>query len=102
MAFDYEDAGTFGSEREAKDWALRNKIDLRDLHIRNAGGQRVEVIPHEPDTGQARLFILLIDGSGSMREMGGRKASRIEVTRQIRTDPTAPFPLPRPGIAERL
>ena len=21
MAFDYEDAGTFGSEREAKDWA---------------------------------------------------------------------------------
>jgi hypothetical protein len=43
MAFDYEDAGTFGSEREAKDWALRNKIDLRDLHIRNAGSQRVEV-----------------------------------------------------------
>ena len=43
MAFDYEDAGTLGSEREAKDWALRNKIDLRDLHIHNAGGQRVEV-----------------------------------------------------------
>jgi hypothetical protein len=43
MSFDYEDAGTFGSEREAKDWAQRNKIDLRDLHIRNAGGQRVEV-----------------------------------------------------------
>jgi len=35
MAFDYEDAGTFGSEREAKDWAQRNKVDLRDLHIRN-------------------------------------------------------------------
>jgi hypothetical protein len=43
MAFDYEDAGTFGSEREAKDWAHRNKIDLRDLHIRRAGGDRVEV-----------------------------------------------------------
>ena len=43
MAFDYEDAGTFGSEREAKDWAQRNKVDLRDLHIRNVGGQRVEV-----------------------------------------------------------
>ncbi|WP_073977288.1 hypothetical protein [Erythrobacter donghaensis] len=43
MAFDYEDAGTFGSEREAKDWAHRNKIDLRDLHIRGAGGERVEV-----------------------------------------------------------
>ena len=38
-----EDAGTFGSEREAKDWAQRNKVDLRDLHIRNVGGQRVEV-----------------------------------------------------------
>ena len=43
MAFGYEDAGTFGSEREAKDWAHRNKVDLRDLHIRNAGGDRVEV-----------------------------------------------------------
>ena len=27
MAFDYEDAGTFGSEREAKDWAQRNKVE---------------------------------------------------------------------------
>ena len=43
MAFDYEDAGTFGSEREAKDWAHRNKVDVRDLHIRNAGNDRVEV-----------------------------------------------------------
>lgn len=43
MAFDYEDAGTFGSEREAKDWAHRNRVDLRDLHIRNVGGERVEV-----------------------------------------------------------
>ena len=41
MAFDYEDAGTFGSEREAKDWAQRNKVDLRDLHIR----KRFKVVP---------------------------------------------------------
>lgn len=52
------------------------------FEVRAEGGQRVEVIPHEPDTGQARLFILLIDGSGSMREMGGRKASRIERVRR--------------------
>ena len=39
MALEYEDAGTVGSEREAKDGAQRNKVDLRDLHIRNAGGQ---------------------------------------------------------------
>ncbi|AOG02760.1 hypothetical protein BSY18_3872 (plasmid) [Blastomonas sp. RAC04] len=38
MAFDYEDAGTFGSEREAKDWAQRNKVDLRDLHIPQGRG----------------------------------------------------------------
>ena len=31
------------TEGVPKDWAQRNKIDLRDLHIRNAGGQRVEV-----------------------------------------------------------
>lgn len=43
MAFDYEDAGTFESEREAKDWAHRNRVDLRDLHIRSVGGERVEV-----------------------------------------------------------
>lgn len=43
MAYDYEDAGTFGSEREAKDWAHRNKVDLRDLHIRTVRDERVEV-----------------------------------------------------------
>ena len=43
MAFDYEDVGTFGSKRAAVDWAHRNRVDLRDLHIRNAGGDRVEV-----------------------------------------------------------
>ena len=43
MAFDYEDVGTFGSKRAAEDWAHRNRVDLRDLHIRNAGGDRVEV-----------------------------------------------------------
>lgn len=39
MAFEYKDAATVGSEREAKDGAQRNKVDLRDLHIRNAGSQ---------------------------------------------------------------
>ena len=43
LAFTARVAVTFGSEREAKDWAQRNKVDLRDLHIRNVGGQRVEV-----------------------------------------------------------
>ncbi|MBN06098.1 MULTISPECIES: hypothetical protein [Alphaproteobacteria] len=43
MAYDYEDVGTFGSKRAAEDWAHRNKVDLRDLHIRNLGGERVEV-----------------------------------------------------------
>ena len=35
MAFDYDDKGDFPSERAAKDWALRNNVDLRDLHLRN-------------------------------------------------------------------
>jgi hypothetical protein len=39
MALDYENAGTFGSEREAEDWTQRNRTDLRDPHIRIAGGQ---------------------------------------------------------------
>lgn len=43
MVFDYEDAGTFGSEREVKGWAHRNRVDLRVLHIRSVGGDRVEV-----------------------------------------------------------
>ncbi len=43
MTFDHDEAGTFSSEREARDWAQRNRIYLRDLHIRNAGGQQVEV-----------------------------------------------------------
>ena len=43
MALEYKDAGTVGSEREAKGGVQRNKVDLRDLHIRNVGGQRVEV-----------------------------------------------------------
>ena len=43
MALEYKDAGTVGSKRGAKDGAQHKKVDLRDLHIRNAGGQRVEV-----------------------------------------------------------
>ena len=39
MALEYKDAGTVGSKRGAKDGAQHKKVDLRDLHIRNAGGQ---------------------------------------------------------------
>ncbi|MBB4859189.1 hypothetical protein HNO88_002518 [Novosphingobium chloroacetimidivorans] len=34
MSFDFDDAGNFGSRREAEEWAKRNNIDPRDLHIR--------------------------------------------------------------------
>ena len=37
------DTFLFRSAARPKDWAQRNKVDLRDLHIRNVGGQRVEV-----------------------------------------------------------
>lgn len=43
MALEYKDAWTVVSEHEAKDGAQPNKVDLRDLHMRNVGGQRVEV-----------------------------------------------------------
>ena len=32
--WDYEDVGEFGSKRQAEDWARRNNIDPRDLHVR--------------------------------------------------------------------
>ena len=43
MAYDYDDKGDFPSERSAKDWALRNNVDLRDLHFRNNGDGTVNV-----------------------------------------------------------
>ncbi|VWX51102.1 hypothetical protein [Novosphingobium sp. 9U] len=38
MSFDYDDVGSFGSRRAAEDWAKRNNIDPRDLHIREGNG----------------------------------------------------------------
>lgn len=34
MSYSYQDGGTFPSEAAAIDWARRNNIDPRDLHIR--------------------------------------------------------------------
>lgn len=41
MSFGYQEIGDFGSEHDAKEWAERNNIDLRDLHFRNHGGGAV-------------------------------------------------------------
>ncbi len=38
MSFHYEDCGEFGSKRDAEDWARRNNIDPRDLHVRDNNG----------------------------------------------------------------
>lgn len=37
MAYDFDEAGDFASEQDAKEWAERNNIDHRDLHFRNRG-----------------------------------------------------------------
>ena len=37
MSWNYDDMGEFPSERAAVDWARRNNIDPRDLHIRQRG-----------------------------------------------------------------
>lgn len=34
----YDEVGQFGSRREAEDWARRNDLDPRDLHVREQGG----------------------------------------------------------------
>ena len=41
MGYEHEEIGDFGSEADAKEWAEKNDIDLRDLHIRNRGGGSV-------------------------------------------------------------
>lgn len=41
MAFDFDEAGDFGSEHDAREWAERNNIELADLHIRNRGDRGV-------------------------------------------------------------
>lgn len=42
MAWDFKDVGEFSSAQDAENWARRNNIDPRDLHIRNVG-TRVDV-----------------------------------------------------------
>jgi hypothetical protein len=51
MSFSYDDVGNFGSRRAAEEWAERNNIDPRDLHIREDGsgcnvGVRRSAIPN--------------------------------------------------------
>ena len=41
MGFDYDEAGEFGSEQDAREWAERNAIELADLHIRYRGDRGV-------------------------------------------------------------
>lgn len=41
MGFDYDEAGDFASEHEAREWAERNAIDPSDLHVRNHGQRGV-------------------------------------------------------------
>lgn len=41
MAYDYDEAGDFSSEHNAREWAERNNIDPSDLHFRNRGGRNV-------------------------------------------------------------
>jgi hypothetical protein len=51
--YDFDKAGQFPSAADATDWARRNNIDLRDLHISNVGtGEAVQVAVRrsaEPD-----------------------------------------------------
>lgn len=37
MGYEFDEVGDFGNERDARDWAERNDIDLRDLHLRDLG-----------------------------------------------------------------
>ena len=41
MSFDHQEVGDFANERDAQDWAERNNLDLRDLHIRSLGRRGV-------------------------------------------------------------
>lgn len=53
MSFQYEDVGEFGDRRAAEDWARRNNIDPRDLHIRDtARGVEVGVNKSAHDKGE--------------------------------------------------
>ncbi len=39
MGWEFEEAGRFGSERAAEDYARRNNIDPRDVHIARKGDE---------------------------------------------------------------
>ena len=41
MAYEHDEIGDFASERDAQDWAERNGIDVRDLHLRSVRGRGV-------------------------------------------------------------
>ncbi len=51
--------------------------------MNGTGGQEVEFIPHDPWSQSGTLYILVIDGSGSMAEPGGRGGlTRMQVVKQ--------------------
>lgn len=39
MGWEFEDAGTFGSEKAADDYIKRNRVDPRDVRIRRKGDE---------------------------------------------------------------
>jgi hypothetical protein len=53
MSFDYDEAGDFASERDAREWADRNQIDARDLHFRNRGKSGVTLSVRRSALGDA-------------------------------------------------
>ena len=63
--------------------------DLLDVQFQGTtveqgmAGQEVKIIPHDPWSESGTLYILIIDGSGSMAEPGGRGGgSRMKVVKQ--------------------
>ena len=54
MSFDHTEIGDFASERDAQDWAERNNLDLRNLHIRNRGGRGVTLSVRRSALGDTR------------------------------------------------
>ena len=38
MSYDHQEIGDFASEADARDWAERNGLELRDLHLRGLRG----------------------------------------------------------------
>jgi hypothetical protein len=41
VSYDHQEIGDFANERDAQDWAERNGIDVRDLHLRSVRGRGV-------------------------------------------------------------